>query len=161
MSASGEPIFEEMEQRLSLMSQLADALEQAQAAVLARDLNELGLQTGRQQELCAALCRLANRDSHETAKRHAGVGRVAAGRSGRWIVLPDGVISHQMRSRWEDLGRKLASLETQVEHLNRVHAGLLRRARRTLDIFSRALVSTALTYAAEPQTLTAQIYPRK
>jgi hypothetical protein len=121
--------LEQLEKRLMLMRELAAALEQAQAAVVASDLERIHSQTARQQELCQELTRLG---------------------------VPAGTGSPAVQSRWDALSGELAKVETEVEYLNRVHASLLRRARRTLEIFSRVLASSAVTYAPPTMASAAQ-----
>ena len=117
-----------LEQRSALMQELAGELEQAQAAIVASDSNEFQLHTDRQRTLCEAVCALSSPPAPAE-------------------VSPD------FQQRREILTQKLAKIENRVRQLNRIHAALVRRAQRTLAIFSRALASSALTYVA-PQAQT-------
>lgn len=123
-----------LEQRIELMRELSRSLEQAQAAILNSNVVELGAQTLRQREICE-----------------------------RWRVLissgaisstnPAGGKSHDMakpaseRDRRAALLVELAAVEARVKNLNLAYGALLRRARRTVDIFCRVLSNSGVTYA--------------
>jgi|SRR5436853_6943602 len=120
-----------LEQRLALMQELAAELEEAQAAIVASDRNELQLHTERQRALCEAVCAFSS------------------------PPVP-AEVSPDFRQRRNILTQKLAEIENRVRRLNRIHAALVRRAQRTLAIFSRALASSAITYVP-PQAQTSSM----
>ena len=137
--------FERVERRLALMRELAGMLEQTQAALLASDLERIEAHTVRQRELCDAL-RLLEAPGTSPGKD--------APRKRTRVHLPEGSLSPELRERWSTLSQELAQVQSRVGHLNRVHAALLRRARRSLAIVSRLLASSAATYTL-PQPATA------
>jgi hypothetical protein len=114
--------------RVDLWRELAHSLEQAHAAVVRSDLPEIRRQTACQQELCVKLRQLP-----------VEPGRVQA--QGLHGGLPPPVADCGDVLRGE-----LAEVERRVAHLNRRYEALLRRARRTVDIFCRVLANSALTY---------------
>jgi len=106
------------------LEELGDSLERAYAAVLRSDLPEIRRQTTRQEELCRKLHTL--RGERPVAPASA----VTAGARAHNAVVPE----------------ELAAVESRVADLNRRYEALLRRARRTIDIFCRVLANSALTY---------------
>jgi hypothetical protein len=114
--------------RVDRLQELADSLERAHAAVLASDLRQITQQTARQLELCAQLRQLS-RDAVQTPTS--------------W--LPGG-LSSPVRPSNHAFGEELAEVAGRVAQLNRQYEALLRRARRTVDIFCRVLTNSALTY---------------
>jgi len=110
--------------RVDLLRQLADSLERAHAAVVRSDLSEITRQTACQQELCARLRQLPAEGVR---------------------TQPDG-LSPPVRDRNHAVREELVEVKRKVAQLNRRYALLLRRARRTVDIFCRVLENAALTY---------------
>ncbi|MGO9648753.1 MAG: hypothetical protein ACLPOO_11925 [Terriglobales bacterium] len=112
-------IHELLIRRLGLLLALADSLEQAQSALAATTPEKLDQQTARQRELCRQLRSLATGFPDEAR-----------------IPIPAGLADDlQVAARW-------------VGDLNRKYAALLRRRRRTVDIFCRVLASSGTTYPA-------------
>lgn len=101
------------------MHSLAASLGQARIAVLQSDLARLRRETGCQQEICTRLRQIPLLP---------------------WPTLP-------AAERALRLKEDIRQVEIQVTHLNLAYGALLRRARRTVDIFCRVLASTALTYS--------------
>jgi len=128
-----------LKRRINLMRELARSLECAQAAVLSSDPAQLGAQTKQQQELCEqwrrGLCEfpgngsLSPRRTHPMANSHEAVDLGPAGEAHRALIA------------------ELSEVEARVAHLNRAYGALLRRARRTVDIFCRVLASSGPTYS--------------
>ena len=106
--------------RVRCLEELGDSLKRAHAAVVGSDLAEIRRQTARQEELCGKLRRF-RRD-------------------------PPAVIPARARAPDVAMLEKLAAVESRVADLNRRYEALLRRARRTVDIFCRILANSALTY---------------
>jgi len=129
-------------QRLDLLRELASSLQLSQAAVVGSDLSGISTQTGRQQELCNALKQLGCVGLRLPGTAVAGGSRKA----NRWAELPEIDLAPGLRKRWDALGLEMQQVEMQVDHLNRVYAGLLRRAQLTLRIFIQLLASSANTY---------------
>lgn len=119
LPALGLPDFHLLQRRVGQMHELADVLEQAQAALINRDLRGIERLTARQRELCALLREV------ETKTRSQD-------------YLPE---------QQSAMACELTAAGKRVRDLNRLHAALLRRARRTVDIFCRVLASCAVTYA--------------
>jgi hypothetical protein len=115
--------------RIDLLRQLAQALELAHAAVVGSDLGEITRQTAHQRELCAKLRQLPADPVRTLASWFPGA---------------------LVRDRNEAWGEELAAVATRVALLNRRYEALLRRARRTVDIFCRVLAHSALTYPPPP-----------
>jgi hypothetical protein len=115
-----------LEQRLALLSSLAASLEQARQSILQPNLENLKRETARQQEVCARLQTLP-----------------AAIRP--WPSLP-------AAERTVRLKQEIQQAEIQIAHLNVAYNALLKRARRTVDIFCRVLAS-ALTYSPPPSAV--------
>ncbi len=127
------------------MQELVSVLLQAQAAVLALDVERLEVQTERQQTLCA-----------EWSRRLAGAGcRGAQGRS----EAPE-IVSRPLRSTdpssclaTPDAGLlELRSVALRIRDLNQIQAALLRRAVRALGILASLQTRFALTYARPEAT---------
>jgi hypothetical protein len=134
--------FELLEQRLALMRELARSLEQVQSAVVGSDLRGIEGHSARQQELCEALRQLAA----ETVGPHPAIAD-ESGRPKTGTQLPESAVSPHVRQRWDTLAQELTQVEIRVRQLSRVYGALLRRARRTVEIFNRMLASSANTYA--------------
>lgn len=135
--------FELVERRLALMLQLASSLEQVHGAVVRSDLPALEGHTARQREICEAL-----RQLETEALRHPP-GTAIADKSPNQKIgmqLPDDAVSPLVRQRWKALAQELTRVEIRVSQLNEVYGALLRRARRTVQIFNRVLESSAITY---------------
>ncbi|HEX3353810.1 MAG TPA: hypothetical protein VHS34_13405 [Terriglobales bacterium] len=126
------------EQRLALLRELAEVLGLAQGALLNSDLDRLQEQNGRQLTLCKTLRTLAG-DS-------AGPGIQAS----EPAISPPAIFGPGSLSAPIDgdaISRQLQEVRRQVQHLNRVQAALLRRARRSLEISACLRARCALTYA--------------
>jgi hypothetical protein len=121
------------------MHELAASLERAQAAILHTDASQLSAQTKRQQELCEELRRLAPESVPGKAFPLAEAVRSFARK-------PDIAVLHPAIQRRQVLAVELAQVEAQVANLNRAYGSLLRRARRTVDIFCRVLANSGVTY---------------
>jgi hypothetical protein len=134
-------VNELLERRVGLMRELVHCLERAQAAVLSSDPPQLSAQTTRQQELCRELQRLAAGLTPSQVSAPTPVASSDPGSHG-----PDTADLIPGRVRREALLVELAEVEAQVAYLNRTYGALLRRARRTVDIFCRVLANSGVTY---------------
>jgi len=112
-------IHEPSIRRLGLLLALADSLEQAQSALAATTAEKLDRHTARQRELWRELCALA------------------AGAPG---ALPVPIPAR--------LADDLQVAARRVAVQNRFYGALLRRRRRTVDIFCRVLANSGTTYPA-------------
>jgi flagellar biosynthesis/type III secretory pathway chaperone len=147
--------FELLERRLALMRDLAGSLERAQSAVVLSDLPGMDGHTARQGEICKAL-RLLEAE----ALQHPACTAISSGSRSRKVgmQLPEDAVSPLVRQRWKRLAQDLTQVEIRVRQLNQVYGALLRRARRTVQIFNRVLASSATTYAPpKPEFATAQL----
>ncbi len=117
--ASPSSIHELLIQRLGLLCALGDSLEQAQAALATATPKELDHHTARQRELCRQLRTLASEFPGEAQ-----------------IQIP------------VRMAGDLQAAERRAADLNRLYGALLRRRRRTADIFCRVLASSGTTYPA-------------
>ena len=106
------------------LEELGDSLERAHAAVLGSDLGEIRRQTARQEGLCEKLRQVCS----------------------EFPVAPLPAIAARARAQNVVVPEELAAVESRVADLNRRYEALLRRARRTVDIFCRVLANSALTY---------------
>jgi len=111
------------QERLARLRELAQSLERAQAALRARDLPGIRRQTALQHDLCARLRQLPGTPA--PSPKSPQVPRENGGADGE---------------------RDLAEAARTVAQLNRSYSALLRRSRRTVDIFCRVLATSALTY---------------
>lgn len=118
MDVEQSSLAELLEHRLILMYELARSLERSHAAVLQSDIEQICAQTFQQQRICSELHRIG---------RTEGAGKVC---------------------KHPQLAAKLRQIENEITRLNLIYAALLRRARRTLDIFCRVLKNSDITYVA-------------
>ena|ERR1700722_6022832 len=116
-AASPTFIFEILSKQLGLLRNLADSLEQAQVAPATTTPANLDQCSVRQLELCRQLRALAT-------------------------GLPD---EPYLRA-YAGLANDLQETAVRVAELNRKYAALLRRRRRTVDIFCRVLMNSGETY---------------
>lgn len=147
MSREIESEIERLEQRLAWWRELTDLLAQAQAAVLHSDLARLETLTMRQREVCRQLLMTSPNVRHPEAATYA----ISVISHGSTNLQPQAV-----EQRWSILTAEVARVEKQVGDLNRVYGALLRRARRTADIYCRVLASSAITYTAPPPQAAAE-----
>jgi hypothetical protein len=128
------------EQELRWMQELASALLQAQAALLALDVERLEAQTERQQTLCA-----------EWSQGRADTGRRGTQGASEQSEIVSGPPGSPEASPWPatpDRGCiELRSLALRIRDLNQIQAALLRRAVRALGILASLQTRFALTYA--------------
>jgi hypothetical protein len=136
--------IELLQRRLLLMRELAGSLEQSQTAVVRSDVDGMDGQTVRQRDLCEAL-RCLEIEALESSSPHPIAGEPRKRQI--WIQVPEHAVSPGVRQRCKGLAEELVEVEMRVRQLNQVYGALLRRAQRTLQIFMRALSSSANTYA--------------
>jgi hypothetical protein len=134
--------YRQLSQRLGRMRELAHSLALAQAAVVRSDLVEMQGQTAKQQQLCEQLRQIAVQAPTEFPCEAQPPIAPAA-----WARLPENLASPLGGERWNALVNELTQVELQVAALNRTYGALLRRARRTVEIFCRVLATSGVTYA--------------
>ena len=123
--------------QVALMRELAGSLERAHAAILNSDMAQIVAQTVLQQRLCAEWQQAAGKVSPKpsfqeqmaTPAHHA-----------------DAATLDPFAERHRRLLAELGETGKHVEGLNRNYSALLRRARRTVDIFCRVLANSGVTY---------------
>jgi hypothetical protein len=111
------------EQRLKLLGQLAQSLEEAQRAIVRSDLPGLKQETLIQAQLCAEWRRLEAAD-----------------------CAPAADASDQARTSYLQIEKQTRQIERRVRHLVRVHAALLRGARQSLGVMANLLLRADGTY---------------
>jgi hypothetical protein len=122
-------------ERTRLLQELLDSQEKAEASLLGSGVAELTRINSQQIEICGKLRenKVALSRSDETSPRE----NVRPGK-----MEPLGCVQP-----WNSLRADVVRLEQRVEYRNKVFGALLRRAQRTVNIFGRAIASSALTYA--------------
>jgi hypothetical protein len=141
MDQDPSPLNEWLERRVGLMRELAGSLQRAHNAILHSDAAQLSAQTVRQQQLCEELRRLAAElTPGQTSSTAMAVRSIAQ------THLPNTAALYPARERQRALLTELLEIETRVGDLNRAYGALLRRARRTVDIFCRVLANSGATY---------------
>jgi hypothetical protein len=133
--------------RLQVLRELAASLREAQAAVLALNLDRLQLHTARQQALVEAMRTLVNDVTQD------------AGDAGGNIEIKNtrgsapGTSTHLSNAQPLDpVWHQVLQEQARVRHLNRVLGALLRRGRRSMEILALLHASCAITYA-QPKLL--------
>jgi hypothetical protein len=135
--------FELLERRLALTRELTVSLEQIQGAVVRSDLPGINGHTMRQGEICEAL-----RQLEFEALQHPPCTVIASKSRNQKVgmQLPEDAVSPLIQQRWKTLAQELNRVEMRANQLNQIYGALLRRARRTVQIFNRVLDSSAITY---------------
>lgn len=128
-----------LERRLALMRELAESLARAQAAVARADAGQMNAQTMQQRRICEELRRLTVEFGAARVSGEASATDLRAQSS------PAAALG-EAYERWRALKGELAKVEAEVAQLNRNYSALLRRARRTVDIFCRVLANSGITY---------------
>jgi hypothetical protein len=129
--------FELIEQRIALLSSLADALTAARLDMVSFDITGLEQRISEQDHLCT---RIRDVDSElDRVQRHCAavlaIGAPAAG-----IPVRD-------TQRLRDLATRLNAVQSTVKQLNLAHQMLLRRSRRTASALLSSYQSFAETYS--------------
>lgn len=154
MASDFNSFLERREQRLALVRQLYDLLEQAQQRIVHSDLKALEANTKEQQSICHALGQLNERSVL------APPGATLTGLVGSGLSQSECPAS-QAEERWAQLGKELDHIEAQVRQLGRVHATLLRKAHYTVNIFARLLSSSATYVPPQSQAPTCGTRPER
>ena len=149
MNADTHRYLDLLEQRISLLGALADALVSAQAGVVSFDMDGLEARIAGQQRLCSEISALdpeLDRVQLQCAaqlKLSTALQAVAPSESSR---IPEALA-------------RLRVVQSRVQELNAAHQALLRRSRRTVAALLNSYHSFALTYAdpAAPRTSIGEI----
>lgn len=152
-------LFSRREQKLVLVRDLCQSLEQSRTAILATDLKNIQLHTEKQQIICESLREL--NACSLTAKPHATLQEILAITNPTDITNQTGhtYISAEDEQRWAGLTRQLQNCENEARCLAKLCAALLRRVRRTTDVWLRILMSAAPTYTPAMQPSLALVAP--
>lgn len=143
MDPNYSPIIELLSEKLVLMQQLAEALEQGQKPLLTLELESIRASTSRQQTLCRELGALAEPLSAEFS-RPAVIRRGDPQLSNE----PDADAARdRLRKQHPDLLAQYAAIEQRVRHLNLVYAALLRKTRQSFAVMKNLRCADAITYA--------------
>jgi len=134
MTPHMQALFDRRRQRLALMRELSGVLEESLTAAFSSDPQKIENCASGQAAVCHALSQLDARCL--SYKAHAELGEVLGFAQGGTTQT---VVPAEAEQRWCQLGHELGQVEARVLHLNRVYGGLLRRAQRTLEIFTRLL----------------------
>lgn len=126
MSAQREPDSAWLEQRLALLGELAAALRASTDALVRLDLDAIHRSVDEQERLCGEI-RSIDRGLDELRGKYLGLAEPGA--------APSPALE------------RMAKAQAEVRALNRRHAALVRRSRRTLEAMMNFMRSTALTYA--------------
>lgn len=121
-----EHYLELLERRLTLLGDLAGALRASTEALVQLDLDTIHRKVGEQERLC-----------HEIRSLDRGLDDLQRKCS---VGLAPGSDSSALLAR-------MAEAQAEVRTLNRKHAALVRRSRRTLEAMMNFLRSTSPTYA--------------
>src|SRR5437868_10776412 len=131
--------FALLEKRLNVMRRLAQALQQGQASAVVMDAQQMEQQAAEQQVLCREWRAVEDEIQLEGGNRLTAIAEQVG--SSAAFENPDA-------QRWLRLRQELGQVEMHLTHLNRVHAALLRRMRRSIAVLAHVLASSAPTYAA-------------
>lgn len=121
-----ERYLELLERRLTLLGDLAGALRASTEALVQLDLDTIHRKVGEQERLCHQIRSLDRR--LDDLQRKCSVGLAPCGDSSALLA-------------------RMAQAQAEVRTLNRKHAALVRRSRRTLEAMMNFLRSTSPTYA--------------
>jgi hypothetical protein len=121
-----EPYLELIERRLTLLGELAAALRASTDALVQLDLDAIHRRVGEQERLCVEIQTLDRGLDELRGKYRGAIGLEAD---------PPPALA------------RMAAAQAEVRALNRRHAALVRRSRRTLEAMMNFLRSTAPTYA--------------
>ncbi len=132
-----------IEERNSVMRELAACLEKSQLSLVRNDVEAIARGAAHQAELCRRWSTL------ETRLRNRFFRQPASGSA------PDpketsalGIRSAELQAEWE-------VLRSRIYHLARVHWSLLRHLERCLDVLRHVTESCAPTYTPDPSLLSA------
>jgi uncharacterized protein (DUF3084 family) len=132
-----------LEQRIAMLSSLAQALTSARSSIVAFDVDGLESRIAHQQQLCAEISAL---DAQIDSVQRQCAARIDAPQSSETPSQPErGVTPEDSRMR-ETLAR-LHAVQSSVQQLNDAHKILLQRSRRTVGALLNSYHTFAATYA--------------
>ena len=136
-SALHDHFFHLLEQRIALLTSLADALAAARLEVVALDISGLEQRISEQARVCAQI-RTLDTDLDRVQRQCANV--LSLDTSSTHATAPD---QHRLR----DLLSRLTAIQSTVKQLNNAHQMLLRRSRRTANALLISYQSFTQTYS--------------
>lgn len=148
-AASADRYFELLEQRIALLSSLADALTAARLDMVSFDIMGLEQRISEQGRLCGSIRAV---DSELDRVQHHCATVLAIGAPAPGIPAAD-------NQRLRDLAARLNSVQSTVKQLNVAHQMLLRRSRRTASALLSSYQSFAETYS-DPSVARASVGER-
>ncbi len=128
--------LELLEQRIALLSSLAESLSTASTGIVSFDLDSLESRIAEQERLCTDIRALDEQIDH--VQRHCAT-HLAAPNS-RTTPDPDTLLLR-------DTAARLGEIQSTVKQLNDAHQILLRRSRRTVGALLNSYHSFAMTYS--------------
>jgi flagellar biosynthesis/type III secretory pathway chaperone len=135
VNAETSRLLDLLEQRLCLLTSVAEALQAARADVVQLDINGLEERIQTQERLCAEIVSLDRRI--DTIQQHCRT-RMNHGKS-----TPEEGVSDRLRETLDRLNR----VQMNVKTLNEQHRILLARSRRTVGALLNSWQSFAATYS--------------
>lgn len=141
--------FELLEQRISLLGSLAEALMAARLDVVSLDITGLEHRISEQDRLCTQIRKL---DSELDRVQRQCASVLSMSPTAPGIPTPD-------TQRLRDLSSRLNTVQSTVKQLNAAHQMLLNRSRRTASALLRSYQSFAETYS-DPSAARASIGER-
>lgn len=142
-----------LEQRLFLLQLLATGLRQSRKAFVNLDLNGIHQCVAEQESLCNQI-RFLDQELN-ALQQQCGRGRDAvepATDAGLLVGDDDAGLSPRLQQVFDSL----SVAQTEVRHLNEVHAALLRRSRRSVNVLMNCLANYEATYSVPSATRNAQ-----
>ena len=137
MTIETHRFLELLEQRIALLSSLAESLSAASTGLVSFDLDKLEFNIAEQERLCTDIHALD--EQIDQVQRHC-VAQVVTASHSRSAPDPDTV-------RLRETAARLSQIQSTVKHLNAAHQILLRRSRRTVGALLNSYHSFAMTYS--------------
>jgi FlgN protein len=128
--------LELLEQRIALLSSLAQSLSAASTGFVSFDLDQLESGIADQERLCSDIRALD--EQIDQVQRHCAK-HIDAGPVSSSAPHPDAL-------RLSDTAARLSQIQSTVKRLNAAHQILLRRSRRTVGALLNSYYSFAMTY---------------
>lgn len=137
MTTETHRFLELLEQRIALLSSLAESLSAASTGLVSFDLEKLESNIAEQERLCADIRALD--EQIDQVQRHCATHLEAAAPGSPTAPDPDAL-------RLRDTATRLSQIQSTVKQLNGAHQVLLRRSRRTVGALLNSYHSFAMTY---------------
>lgn len=138
MTTETHRFLELLEQRIALLSSLAESLSTASTGLVSFDIDQLEFRIAEQERLCG--------DIHALDEQIDQVQRYCT-------TQLDAVVPHSRNEpdpdalRLRETAARLSEIQSTVKQLNAAHKILLRRSRRTVGALLNSYHSFAMTYS--------------